>query len=61
MNHARLWILCIASALLCACGSSDDGAAPMAPVAASDAIPDAVSQGVAGMVSWISQLAAEDT
>jgi len=60
MNHTNFLTLCVATALLGACGSSDDASAPVPPVAASDAIPDTASQSAAGMVSWINRLAAEE-
>jgi hypothetical protein len=58
MNTLTRLALCVTVALVSACGG---GSPAPAPVAASDAVPDAASQSAQGMADWMTQLAGDTT
>lgn len=58
MKTSSSMIVLVAAALLAGCGG---GGGDPAPIAASDAVPDAASASAEGMVAWIAALGGEDT
>ena len=61
MNKSSLWMVCLAGALLAACGGGGDTPAPAVPLAAGDSVPDTVAQSAQGMANWVGQLATENS